>query len=256
MGVFLLCMLCIPMFCQETQHFYEEKDPTHRLNFYSDGIFKEFYGCWAQEDWLIPCNAQCQNISIGTYVKRHGNYILTSYESIPCVTDTIQYFLSSPVPNEDSTVFIFNSPYEELFKAQDRWTICTTPHERVYLYHYSIICNDDSLSKEFEHEINNTQEPSVSSVFSIKIPDDVKIKALHLKITWKNTLRLWQDPSLSCETTIVLPEIPTSPSLYTITLPQFNIFYLAEKKYIKKSTRSYGKNRFIINGTVYKKLID
>ena len=251
-------LLVIPSFGQREATYYEEKHPSHRLTFYNRGEYREYYNCY-KGPWGIACN-YCRPISNGTYIIQKGNYVLTSDEAIPCIKDTITYKLSEPIPNNnDSATFIIRSPYEELFEEEDNCTICTYPHDRVYLYHFSVICANDSISRRFESEFNKAQKPTFSNICKIMIPPEVRIEAVHLEMTWGDTTYLWQDPDVKCSTTIQLPYPPSSHMLYTVTLPKFDYFYLAHKKYQKESTRKRreskgGEERFFFNGQVFQKL--
>ena len=256
---FIMALLfVIPSFGQREATYCEEKHPSHRLTFYNRGEYREYYSCYGAP-WGIACN-DCRPISNGTYVIKKGNYVLTSYKSIPYVRDTIAYKLSKPSHgNNDTTTFIILSPYEKLFEEEDGWEICTYPHDRVYLYHFSVICANDSKSRHFESEFNKAQKPTFSNICKIMIPPEVKIEAVHLEMTWGDTTYLWQDPDVKCSTTIQLPYPPSSSMLYTVTLPEFDYFYLAHKKYQKECTRKRrngkgGEERIFFNGQVFEKM--
>lgn len=247
---------------QYVQSYFVEKDhPSHKLNFYSDGRYMEYYTCWA-DDIMAHFHNHCMNISSGTYVKCKGNYVLTSDAHIPCTTDTIQYLLSEPISKDDSIVFIFESPYEELLNTHIMFESPDGSHlipdtrqqrEKVYFYNYSIICATDSLSRDFELKFNSAQKPDTSNKLALRLPPKVEIKALHLQITWRDTSHIWCFPIASSGTTIFIPS--SAPAFYLVCLPQFDAFYLATKKYQGLSTKRHKANinEIIFDGKVYVK---
>lgn len=250
--------MVVPSFGQVEANYFEVNHPAHRLTFYNSGEYHEYYSCY-KGPWGIKC-FDCVPVSNGTYVIHNGNFVLTSDKTIPCWQDTLLYKLSESVrESNDSTIFIIQSPYEQLLEEEAECTVCTYPHNRVYLYHFSILCANDSKSHLFELKFNEEQRPTFSNTCTIMIPPEVKIEAVHLEVTWGDTTYLWQNPDMKCSTTIKLPHPPSSSMLYTITLPEFDYFYLAHKKYQEEATRKQRKNksggeRIIFNGQVYEKL--
>lgn len=239
----ILVVLVLPnCYGQESSRYYTAHRPYHFFYFGTNGKFCErtSRGFWGKVSW-------------GSYREKKRKFIISSDPKIMFSDSlTINSEINSSYQSVDSLFINVKSPYEGLlyaFSATDvGLAVDADPIDnvyRIYCYDFQIVCADDSISRAFERDFNQSHQQVCEARVSSYKPQEVSIKEIRLKIYWNpdsgDTILKRRYPYANTRVTIDAP----LDNVYTINIPQFDYLFLTYKRYDKVTIRKKGKNKIV-----------
>lgn len=242
--IFLILVVLVTPNCygQRVSKSYIANHPFHAFYFGSTGRFTEttgyrsFFGV----------------ISKGTYHETKRKFIISSDPKIMFSDSlTINSEMCSSYQPVDSLIINVRSPYEDLLYAVSAPNVGVPlgyPIDkiyRIYCYDFQIVCADDSISRAFERDFNQSHQQVCGARVSSYKPQEVSIKEIRMKIYWNpdssDTILKRRYPFAN---TCVKVDVPLD-NVYTINIPQFDYKFLTYKRYDKVTIRKKGKNKIV-----------
>ena len=227
---------------QDSPRCYTAYRPIHSFYFGKTGVFNEstVRGFWGRVSW-------------GRYWETKRKFIISSDSSIMFSDSlTINSEISSLYQPVDSLIINVKSPYESLLYAFSAPNVGlaldvdpTDNVYRIYCYDFQIVCADDSISRAFERDFNQSHQQVCEARVSSYKPQEVSIKEIRLKIYWNpdsgDTILKRRYPYANTRVTIDAP----LDNVYTINIPQFDYLFLTYKRYDKVTIRKKRKNKIV-----------
>ena len=216
--------------------------PVHCFSFGSNGNFSEttVHGFWGIVSW-------------GRYWETKRKFIISSDPKIMFSDSlTIHSEISSSYQPVDSLIINVKSPYESLLYAFNTpnvgLALDADPIDhvyRIYCYDFQIVCADDSISRAFERDFNQSHQQVCEARVSSYKPQEVSIKEIRMKIYWNpdsgDTILKRRYPYANTRVKVDMPH----DNVYTINLPQFGYKFLTYKRYDRFVIRKKGKNKIV-----------
>ena len=227
---------------QDSPRCYTAYRPIHSFYFGKTGVFNEstVRGFWGRVSW-------------GRYWETKRKFIISSDSSIMFSDSlTINSEISSLYQPVDSLIINVKSPYESLLyaisapnvgSAMDADPIGHVYH--IYCYDFQIVCAEDSISRAFERDFNQSHQQVCEARVSSYKPQEVFIKEISIKIYWNpdsgDTILKRRYPFANTRIKVDA----SRDNVYTINIPQFDYLFLTYKRYDKAIIRKKGKNKIV-----------
>lgn len=247
-----LFMLFCPLYSYGQKHkktLYEYRNGANRVIFFRNNTFCQ---CIHFVDSHHSCVEEI-TISEGRYHRHKGNYVLNTSSTFFTPIDSLHVhteYLSST----DSNLYIrLETPYESLFAEEQENPICTYPHEKIYQYSISIVCDSDSINKHFENTFNLEHNADTCGIVVSPLPSGVRVFKIKLLVSWM--------PEKAKNSAYAVAEMTTQISSFennyvVLTIPDLTYSYLYHKKYLNEKVMKVGNNEYIIvDGETYKHVI-
>ena len=191
-------------------------------------------------------------VSKGTYREKKRKFILTSDPSIMFSDSfTINSEMSCYYQPVDSLIINVTSPYESLLCEVSTPNVGLDMNvpildiHRVYCYDFQIVCSDDSISRAFERDFNQSHQQVCSAKLSAFKPSEVSIKEIRIQIYWNpdsgDTILMRRYPFAN---THVIVDVPHN-NVCMINIPQLDYFFLTYERYDNVVIRKKGKNAIV-----------
>lgn len=242
--IFLILVVLVTPNCygQEFPRSYTAYHPIHSFCFGTTGKFREstVRGFWGTVSW-------------GRYWETKRKFIISSDPSIMFSDSlTIHSEVSSSYQPVDSLIIHVKSPYESLLYAFSApnvgLALDADPIDhvyRIYCYDFQIVCAEDSISRAFERDFNQSHQQVCGARVSSYKPQEVFIKEIRIKIYWNpdsgDTILKRRYPFANTRIKVDV----SRDNVYTINIPQFDYLFLTYKRYDKAIIRKKGKNKIV-----------
>lgn len=226
----------------------------HCFKFCSDGTFVEYQ--WQRNYQDVPCEKGWV-ISSGNYEIKPRYYILNSNQNyLGYIQDTIlPTIVQSAHTPQDSVFITINSPYNQLFSAEDTCTTCKYRHQRIFSYDYIIKCGDDECNKEYEKTFNSKFIADTTGMVRAYKPQNIHLKSVSVKIYWKSDHK----------DTIIIRTYPGRILQYenkdymendlTFSIPSLNYTFLSKINYTNYKLRRKSRKILVWQDETFRKIL-
>lgn len=247
---FILSLLLCPLYSQgQRKHEkYRYKSGAVYFKFLKNHKFLQYVYCAGPR----PCGDGI-SISEGNFKRKGDSFILNTYKNFITPFDPLSVEIQYSSVNNDTLYIALESPYESLLEQEELSRLCTFMHDRIYQYSVSIVCDTDSLNKEFEAAFNIAHIADTCNQIVSPLPSGVRIFQIEINISWipdkaENTSSSSASVpifSQSCENNHII-----------ITIPCLTYSYLFHKKYVNAKAVILDKNKSIsVEGRTFQRII-
>lgn len=211
-----------------------------------------FCQCINFVDPRYPCMAGI-TISEGRYHKHRKFYVLNTNSTFITPFDSLHVHTKYLSSTDGNLHIRLESPYGSLLTQEQDIQLCTSPHEKIYRYSISIICDTDSINKDFENTFNSGHIADTCGIIVSPLPPGVHVLTIKFMVSWM--------PGKAKNSVCGVAEIPTQISSFennyvVLSIPDLTYSYLYHKKYINEKVMKVGDNEsIIIDGETYKHVV-